>query len=148
MLMRDCLVQLWRKHREVLTYLMVGGWNTLFGLAMYTVMVHFLWPMIHYMAISLICAVLGITNAYICYKFFVFQTKGNVLREYLRCYVVYGFSWVTRLVPLYCLVDLLDMHPAWANMWVTLLGIIISYFGHKFFTFGKGGWFFGKEKQT
>lgn len=137
-LMTGWLLTQWRKYREVITYLMVGGWNTLFGITFYALAIHFFWPRFHYLVIGVVCSVIGITNAFIGYKLFVFRTKGtawNILCEYARFYLVYFASGLIQMLPLWLFVDMFGIQPAWANVWVTLIATIISYLGHKFFTF-------------
>ena len=41
---------------------------------------------------------IGITVAFLCYKHFVFRTKGNYLKEWLRCFAVYSVSFPMGLV--------------------------------------------------
>ena len=72
---------------EVLAYLVSGGWNTLFGLGLYT-LCFWLWGnKVHYLLLSVLVNIAAITNAFLCYKLFVFRTRGNWLKEYLKCYV-------------------------------------------------------------
>jgi putative flippase GtrA len=85
---------------------------------------------------------LSITMSYLCYKFFVFRTHGNYLREWLRCFVVYGTSMIPNLVALPILTKTL-MHlphlqrtaPYLAGALMTGFTAIYSYIGHKKFSF-------------
>ena len=87
-------------------YFCVGVWNTLFGYSVFVVFTYMLTGKIPYayMLAAVLSNVLAITNAYIGYKFFVFKTRGNYLREYLRFYVVYGSAALGGLVLLPILV--------------------------------------------
>jgi len=38
--------------------------------------------------------------AFLGYKFFVFRTKGHFLREWLKCFAVYGVGWIPGLISL------------------------------------------------
>jgi len=57
---------------------------------------------------SVLAMPLNITVAYLGYKFFVFRTKGNYLREWLKCFAVYGFSMIPGLVALSALTRILQ----------------------------------------
>ena len=85
-------------------YLLVGLWNTAFGYGTYAGLTALLTPrMAHaYIVASLIGNLLAITSAFIAYKWFVFKTKGNYLREWLRCVAVYGGAALlgTLLLPI------------------------------------------------
>ena len=79
---------------------MVGGFNTAFALALYAFCVCSLysrglpsqstWPTRPIWRHVTSTKPLGITVAFLCYKHFVFRTKGNYLKEWLRCFAVYG----------------------------------------------------------
>lgn len=123
------------KYREQLRYLFVGGWNTIFGYLVFTGLYFLLNRRFHYSLIFIISYVISITNSYICNKVFVFKTRGNYLIEYLRFYLVYALSFVINLGALFILVEYFKVHLLFAQAILTLLTIILSYFGHKFFSF-------------
>jgi putative flippase GtrA len=83
----------------------------------------------------IISNIISITNAYICYKFFVFKTRGNYIKEYLRFYLVYGIAFALNILLLPLFVRYLKIHPLVAQAIVTLFTIIISYWGHRHFSF-------------
>ena len=73
-------------------YLLVGAWNTLFGYGSFAFFTAILSPILphSYILASLLSSLLNITVAYLGYKWFVFKTKGNYLREWMRCVAVYS----------------------------------------------------------
>jgi len=94
--------------------------------------------------------ILAITNAYIVYKFFVFKTKGNYLREYLRFYVVYGLVFVVAiaLFPFFMgvVMPFLAAHASHhqgifkykaylSQICITGVTMFVSYFGHEKFSY-------------
>ena len=125
-------------------YLVVGIWNTAFAygtFALFTALLDRHMPA-SYLAGSLISSVLNITVSFLGYKWFVFKTKGNYLKEWLRCLVVYSGGIALGLVLLAPTVLLVG--------WVTgneraapyiagalLLGVqvVLSFLGHKKFSF-------------
>jgi putative flippase GtrA len=80
-------------------YLIVGGWNTLFGYLSFATLYYFFSPVVHYMLIMVMSTVINITNAFVFYKFLVFRTRGNYLREYLRFYAVYAVPIAAGFIP-------------------------------------------------
>lgn len=114
----------------------MGGWNTAFGFFVFTALYFTLHRAVHYIAILIGSYIISITNAYICYKFFVFKTKGNYIKEYLRFYLVYGIAFLVNIVTLPLAVELLKMSPIMAQAAILFITICLSYFGHKRFTFG------------
>lgn len=79
--------------------------------------------------------IINITHAFIGYRFFVFQTKGNLVKEYLRFYVIYAVPIGLGFVIFPICFELLEMNPYLAQAIVLLITIIISYFGHKNYSF-------------
>jgi len=120
---------------QFILYLLVGGWNTVFGIAVYAGLYHWLGNSVHYLILLIPSNILAITNAFACYKLFVFKTKGNVLREYSRCYVVYGGMMLVGAALMFGLVDGLHLPPVIANCACVAVTTIISYFAHRDFSF-------------
>ena len=87
-------------------YLLVGAWNTLFGYGSFALFTKILGPMIphSYIPASVISSLLNISVSYFGYKFFVFKTKGNYLREWIRCVGVYSGGIVFGVLALPVLV--------------------------------------------
>lgn len=123
------------KHEQKIRYLIIGGWNTVFGYGVFAGLYFWLSGSVHYLLILSISYVLSITNAYIGYKIFVFRTKGNILKEYLRFYVVYGVSFLFNLATLPIFVEMLKFNMYAAQAVVTIITILGSYVLHKKFSF-------------
>ncbi len=68
---------------------------------------------------SVVSTPLNVTVAFFGYKLFVFRTKGNVLREWLKCFAVYGTSMIPGLVALSALTKFLQAtihrHALWLH---------------------------------
>ena len=93
--------------RQFIRYLLVGGFNTLFGYTTFAVTLMLLSkaisPRFLYLSAplaSMLCTPLNITVAYFGYKLFVFKTQGNHLVEWLKCFAVYGSGMIPGLVAL------------------------------------------------
>ena len=122
---------------EILAYLAVGAWNTLFGIGLYSLIYWLLGSKVHYMVLAVVVNIAAITNAFLCYKIFVFRTKGNWVREYIKSYLVYGGGTLAGMGLLWLFVTLLKMNPVFGNILAAFVVVIASYFGHKYFSFRK-----------
>ena len=129
---------------QLLRYLVVGVWNTLFGYLCFAGLTALLASRIpeSYLAASLLSNFLNISVSFLGYKWFVFRTRGNYLREWLRCLGVYSFSIFFSLLALPVVVVLLRRHTAFATQAPYIagaiiigLGVFFSFFGHKHFSF-------------
>lgn len=127
--------KLLKKHEEKIKYLIIGFWNTIFGISCFIGLYYLLNKFIYYQIIVVVSYIIGITNNYICYKLFVFKTKGSYLREYFRFYLVYVPALLINLGLLYIAVQQFKAKVVFAQVIITLIIIIISYLGHKYFTF-------------
>jgi len=134
---------------EFLRYLSVGVWNTIFGYSTYAAFVYLFSHLLphRYLPLTVDLASIAstpitITMSYLCYKFFVFHTEGNYLREWLRCFAVYGTGMIPNLIALPILTHLLQgvaaihLYAGYiAGALMTGFTAIYSYFGHKKFSF-------------
>lgn len=127
-----------KRHAEKIRFMFTGAWNTVFGLLVFAALYSLFSKKVNYMVILVISNVISITNAYVCYKFIVFRTKGNYLREYLRFYVVYGISMLANIGLMFMCVHYLGIKPVMAQAFILAVIFATSYVGHKFFSFKTG----------
>jgi putative flippase GtrA len=125
-------------------YLLVGAWNTLFGYGSFAFFTAVLSPMIphSYIAASVISSLLNVSVSFLGYKWFVFKTKGNYLREWIRCVGVYsgGILFSVLMLPLLVLVirrntRFVTQAPYLAGAVLTAFMVVYSFVGHKKFSF-------------
>lgn len=125
-------------------YLIVGAGNTLFSYGSYAALTALLTPHIPYAYVlaALSANVLSITFSYLSYKWFVFKTKGNYIREWIRCVTVYsgvGLFGVAVLPMLVFVIRRLSplnaSAPYLAGAILAALAVGVSFTGHKNFTF-------------
>ncbi|MFY9703888.1 MAG: GtrA family protein [Terriglobales bacterium] len=125
-------------------YLLVGAWNTLFGYGTFALFTAVLNPIVphSYIWASLLSSLLNITVAYFGYKWFVFKTKGNYLREWMRCVAVYSGGIIFALLALPALVVLIRHNtrffaqaPYIAGAFLMVVVVVYNFFGHKKFSF-------------
>jgi len=128
-------------------YVLVGGWNTVFGYGCFFLMNRWLatlMPAYSYLAASLVSSLIAITVAFLGYKWFVFRTQGKYLREWLRTLAVYSGSIVFSTLALAPLVWLIrrtthcqTQAPYLAGAAVAVANVVFSFFGHRHFSFRK-----------
>jgi putative flippase GtrA len=132
-----------RSTREVVRYLMVGGFNTVFGYGCFAAFNMALEPLgAHaYLLASLLANLVAISVAFLGYKWFVFRTRGNYVREWLRCMAIYSTTILVTLAGMPMVVTLLrhtrfSKHaPYIAAAVMALVTIALGYLGHKHISF-------------
>ena len=129
---------------QFVRYILVGGFNTLSAYCVFALLNWWfrgLGPY-SYMYAAVLANFIAISVAFLGYKWFVFRTRGNYLREWIRCFGVYGGSALISLVGLPVIVPLLrrtlqrpELAPYIAAAIMTAIGVLSSFFGHKNFSF-------------
>ena len=116
---------------------LVGIVNTICGYSIFSLLLYFFsgYFRYSYLAISIVSNILSISIAFMNYKFFIFQTKGNYMREYFKFYITYAFSICFGLIMLPFLVEVFHLSPYIAGFLLIPLSAIISFIGHSKFSF-------------
>ncbi len=129
---------------EFARYLLVGGFNTVFGYSLFALINWLSRGMgsYNYIFAAVVSNLIAITVAFLGYKWFVFRTRGNYLVEWIRCMGVYGSSMAFGLVALPVLVTILrrylqkpEQAPYIAGAILTLATVLFSFVGHKKISF-------------
>ena len=119
-----------------LRFLVAGGFNTLFGLAIYPLL---LWSVptlrVHYMVGLLIAQALSLGFAFMTYKLGVVRTKGGALREFGMFSGFYLFNYAANWAALPLLVEFGGIPPIIAQLGFTAVLIAGSWFWHSRVTF-------------
>lgn len=134
---------------QFIRYLLVGGFNTLFGYGLFALLNWLFLGRLgkfSYMYASFLASITSITVAFLGYKWFVFRTHGNYLREWVRCVGVYGSGIVIGLVGMPILVPVLQgrlhrpEHASYiAGAIMMVVTILFGFFGHKNVSFRQAG---------
>lgn len=129
----------------LMRYLAVGAFNTAFGYSCFALFTLLLTPLITYgyIAAILLANLFAITASFLGYKWFVFKTHGDYLKEWIRCLGVYTGSILFSTAALPLLVPVVKAHtgdahraPYIAGAIVLVASVIFSFFGHRHFSFG------------
>ena len=125
-------------------YLLVGVVNTVFGYGSFAALVAILDRISPhgYIVASVISGLLNITFSYFNYKWFVFKTKGNYLREWSRCVVVYSSAIALNTLLLPVLVYAIRRWTSFSVGAPYIAGAVLiacttiySFVGHRNFSF-------------
>jgi putative flippase GtrA len=121
--------------RQEIRYLLVGGYNTVFGYGLFAVTETLLSDSVHYLVILVACQVVATVNAYLCYRFIVFRPEGQIVRDFLRFSTVYAIALIVNLAALPLLVEGLGMNVLIGQAIVVGATVCASYLAHKHFSF-------------
>lgn len=131
----NLLLSIFFKLPEKVRFVLVGGFNTIFGFSFFALLYSFLYKDTHYLIILILSNFVSIMVAFFMLKFFVFKTKCNYLGELFRCFITYLTIFFLNSGLLYLLVDLFNQHVIISQFFITIAIVILSYMGHKHFSF-------------
>ena len=132
------VVRFYFRRREQILYLLVGGWNTVFGYGVWAALQYLLGSHVHYLVVVVIAWPLAVLNAYLGYRFVVFQSHGPVLAELPRFSLVYLATLVANLALLPVALATLPLNIYVIQGLFTGAVVVASYLGHKYYSFRLG----------
>ena len=121
-------------HDEKIRFLIGGAWNTAFSYALYVSFL-FLFGSTHYLLLSAVTWVITVVQSWAVLRVFVFRSHGRWPRELGRAYLVYGPTYLLNLAILWVCVHFAGLPPFLGQAIALLLVTVVSYLGHKYFTF-------------
>ena len=121
---------------DKIRFLLIGCINAAIAYAIFALFIYILGQE-YYTLCVILEWVLSSPFSYLNQKFFVFCTKGNYLKEYLKCWM----TWMVSMVLNAIILELL-MRFAWKNAYFeqivsTFLVAIVTYVLFKYFAFKK-----------
>jgi putative flippase GtrA len=121
--------------RQEVRYLLVGGYNTVFGYGLFALSDTLFKSYVNYEIILVACQVVATINAYVFYRLLVFKPEGQVIRDFLRFSTVYVIALAVNLIALPVLVEGLGMNVLIGQAIVVGGTVCASYLAHKHFSF-------------
>jgi putative flippase GtrA len=144
------LGKLYDAHGEKLRYLFVGMWNTAVGYVVFLIALKYLGPPLqaltgpglpgwigryYYLVIQWLIWVFMVVNSTVTMKYIAFRSKGHLLHQIGRAYLVYLPAQGISSVILWSTVKLFGLSPAIGQLVSIAFATVFSYLGHKYFTF-------------
>ncbi len=124
------------RNETKIRFLFAGGLNTIVGLALFPLLMFvFDGRGVHYLVVLVISGLIGINFAFLTSKYFVFRTKGNLLKEYTKFVSFYLLYLIINLFALPVLVNFFDLSPIWAQFLFVMTTFIASWLWHSRITF-------------
>ncbi len=131
-------IQFGSRRREQILYLAVGAWNTLFGYALWALLQYLLGSHIYYLLVLVLAWFPAVLNAYLCYRYIVFHSRGKIRWELPRFSLVYVLTLCVNLVALPILLRVLPFSIYVTQILFTAVVVVLSYLSHKYFSFRTG----------
>lgn len=120
---------------ERIRFLVVGAVNTLVGYGLFVLFELSLGHVIGYLGSLYASYAVATTSAFVLHRRFTFRVRGTLGLDYLRFQIVYLVALAVNTVALPVLVEIVGLQPIVAQASIAMMTTILSYVGHKFFSF-------------
>lgn len=122
---------------ERVRFLIIGGFNTVLGYGLFAAFQISVGHVIGYLGSLYASYILAVVVAFALHRRFTFKVHGtgNIIVDLLRYASVSVVSLVVNTVALPVLVEIVGLDPLVAQAITVVVTTLVSYFGHKFFSF-------------
>ncbi len=124
-----------REAPESLRFLVVGAFNTLLGFGAFALIQFLIGAWIGEVLVLVLAHLSVSTIAFFLHRRITFRAHGNLLIDFVRFQSVYIIPVGINLVVLPLLVRVAGMNVYLAQGIITIFSVVVSYFGHKYFSF-------------
>ena len=116
-------------------FLMIGVYNTIIGYIIF-IFLSLLFKKFHYIVILIISYIISVSHAYLMQRIFVFKSENAIFSEYWRFFIVNLTGLAINAIFLSFLIEI-GLAIKLSQAIALFLTTIVSYFGHKNFSFTK-----------
>lgn len=120
---------------EKIRFLVVGGFNTFVGFGAFAVIQFLSNGALHEVVSLLVAHLVASSIAFVLHRKVVFRVSGQILIDYVRFQSVYVIPLSINVVVLPLLVRVGGVNVYLAQLLFTVVSVIVSYVGHKYFSF-------------
>ena len=120
---------------EKLRYLLVGGFNTVFAYLVFVLLLQIL--RMPYLLALTVQYFITVNVSIATMRYYVFQSKGDIIKEFIKAWGVYIGVFLINSVGLSFLVEVCKIEPVWAQAIYLIFSTILTYILHKYFSFHK-----------
>lgn len=144
------LGRLTERHGEKLRYLVVGVWNTALGYLVFWLALKAFGPSLqtlsgpgpvgwighyYYLIVQWAVWVFMVVNSTVTMKYLAFRSKGHLVHQIGRAYLVYLPAQGLSSAILWVTVKVFGLPPEIGQLVTIAFATVFSYLGHKYFTF-------------
>lgn len=125
--------------RQIITFCGVGGLNTLLSLAIILGLSEILH--VHYVLANIIGYAAGLISGFIMHKKITFKTQTGThaaARQFITFLIVFAIGYAAQLGALILMVEQIHIPNIPAQIMAWIAYVMISFAGHKYFTFHGG----------
>jgi putative flippase GtrA len=118
-------------------YLLVGIWNSIFGVFIFWVLLRTAESLIRYQGVLAVATVLSVCQSHITQRFFVWKSQAPFLPEFFKFGTVYAAQFVANLLLLMLMVEVFEIDVLPAQISITIVLVAIAFVINKKWTFSR-----------
>ena len=134
MLVRNRIKELWFKLSDKWRFLFVGSFNATVSYAIYSICILIIGEMAYQVSLAT-SWILSSVVSYTTHRLLVFNVKGNIVKQYLKCCATWVFSYLINAILLEIFVKVFTMNVFLAQFLATLCCAVFTYVMFKIFAF-------------
>lgn len=120
---------------EVIRYLIVGAYNTVFGYLSFVIIFFVFGDYIHYSIITVANHFISLANSFVTQRKFVFRSRNSWQKEFIRFQLAYVGMLPIGLALLWLFHDLVGLEILVAQAVALIFMIIATFIANRYFTF-------------
>lgn len=121
---------------DKIRFLIIGGFNFAFSYLLFVLCTIILGENLHQLNLAL-SWILSSFVSYATQRTFVFQSKGNIFKEYLKCLSTWMLSYVVNAILLEVNIKILHLNTYLAQFIAVGIAAVVTYFLFKYFALKK-----------
>lgn len=115
-------------------FLLVGGANTAFSTGMFIALALY-FPTAPSALLLTVAWAVSLVTVFFVYRRLVFRVVGHLLKDFFRFVLVNLSSLLINISLLFLASDVLGYPRIPAQIAITVISVVVSYFGHRYFSF-------------
>lgn len=123
------------RYREQVLYVAIGGWNTLFGYAVFATLYFLVGGVVGYGVVIVASYLVAILNAYVGYRYVAFRSHSSIVHELPRFSAVYLATMIVNLAFFPIALRMFPLSPYLVQALFMFGVVVVSYLGHRHFSF-------------
>ncbi|MBQ7450317.1 GtrA family protein [bacterium] len=133
----NCLKKLyekWLKIDDKIRFIFIGGVNAAISYVIFVILILIFGEAHHQLCVTGQWVLSSFTS-YLNQKFFVFNTRGNYIKEYIKCCMTWVVSYILNLIVLEILLKFLIKNVYIAQLLSIFIVSVVTYVLFKYFAF-------------
>lgn len=120
---------------ELLRYLIIGAYNTVFGYLSFVIIFLFSGDFLHYSIITVLNHFIALSNSFVTQRHFVFRSRNCWKNDFLRFQLAYVGLLPVGLALLWFFHDLIGLEIFLAQAVALIFMVVVSFLANRLFTF-------------